>query len=485
MNKKPNKPGSHLHFASSADNSPEALMQQAIAALENGKLEVAEEQLVRIARDFPDIWQVHQALASLYAEQERWDEAFASIKTFLTHQPDDIMAYRLLTFAAEQIGDYDEALRAVDEVLKREPDDLDAYFIRAEFSTSAGNVEQALADFQHILTVDPDSIDARTGIARVLLLFTDRQQEAETIAREAVRLDEKDVPARIFLGQALAMQTRYDDALTEYRVALKLDPKNAVIHYQMGSVYEELADLTAAKKAYDAALRLNPEPAEFHRDILLHVGQMFLDQENPVTAIEYLERALEVDVEFENPELFLDLGDAYLQVGRVGEACEVLESGVDLDPENPDLHLQLAVAYRASDKLANAVTALRQAIELDPDFMEAYGELGFVLLGLERYKEAREAFRHILTAEPLNVQALSGLAMVAIGQQKPDEALKLARKVEEIEPAFIFGRYALIAALLANNDRPAADAIYQELAAKDPELGERAQLLFSSFSPKE
>lgn len=66
----------------------------------------------------------------------------------------------------------------------------------------------------------------------------------------------------------------------------------------------------------------------------------------------------------------------YMSLGDYDSAIARLESINDLDPNHPEVYYNLGVAYIKKEDYQKAVGALNNAVTLKPDFAEAYYSLG-------------------------------------------------------------------------------------------------------------
>lgn len=88
-------------------------------------------------------------------------------------------------------------------------------------------------------------------------LVTDPSSSASK-ARDALRLNSRDLDSYFVLAAALARNNQYSDARTTLRRAAALEPHNFVPYVLLGDIAVRRHDLQAAVSAYDRALALNP-----------------------------------------------------------------------------------------------------------------------------------------------------------------------------------------------------------------------------------
>ncbi len=85
-----------------------------------------------------------------------------------------------------------------------------------------------------------------------------------------------------------------------------------------------------------------------------------------------------------------NVGNAYREAGRFGEARALYEKAASMLPGFPEVHGNLGVAYFAERDLARAVASFRRAVELNPALEGAHGNLALIYENTGRPKLARE-----------------------------------------------------------------------------------------------
>ncbi|MBI2010319.1 MAG: tetratricopeptide repeat protein [Candidatus Chisholmbacteria bacterium] len=107
----------------------------------------------------------------------------------------------------------------------------------------------------------------------------------------------------------------------------------------------------------------------------------------------------------ETARLHNNLGMAYADEGRVGEAIWQYRRALELAPEfYPHIYHNLGNAYGVLGDVAEAEQFYRQAIELNPDFHLSYAQLINIYIGQEKYAEALSYAETLTRAYPGNIQ---------------------------------------------------------------------------------
>ncbi|HVW86398.1 MAG TPA: tetratricopeptide repeat protein [Bryobacteraceae bacterium] len=133
-----------------------------------------------------------------------------------------------------------------------------------------------------------------------------------------------------------------------------------------------------------------------------------------------------------------NLGNAYLQLGRVDDAVRVLEKA----PEEPRANNLLGLAELKAGDARAAESAFRRAINLQPDLAEANYNLGNLLAARSDYAEAAWYFGKAVAANPRDAESRHSYGLVLAlthdyrnARIQLEEALRLAPGSAEIRSA--------------------------------------------------
>jgi tetratricopeptide (TPR) repeat protein len=133
----------------------------------------------------------------------------------------------------------------------------------------------------------------------------------------------------------------------------------------------------------------------------------------------------------------LNLGNAFLDKGRLDEAIETFRQTTELNREYAMPHNNLGVALSRKGQIDQAIAAWRQAIKLKPDFPLALNNLGTALYKKGRFEEALPAWRRYTALKPddADAQCFLGCALWKAGNLV-DAGLAF-RKAIDVKPDMI------------------------------------------------
>ena len=211
----------------------------------------------------------------------------------------------------------DEAKRIAEAALTLDEKNAAAHQTLASAHRLNFDLESAAASFAKAVELDPDSTVAKRSLADMKRALG-KADEAETIYREILTVNDKDNQARTGLVLALFDQGKRSDAEVEMAKALAEAPGNVVL--LAGAAYSYAANKDGDKAVELARQAIEKEPRYIWSHIAL--GRGLLLQGKPVEA----EQALINARKYGNfPTLQYEIASARLAAGFFREAVEELK----------------------------------------------------------------------------------------------------------------------------------------------------------------
>lgn len=235
--------------------------------------------------------------------------------------------------------------------------------------------------------------------------------------------------AMMHLGNSLQSAGKLPQAIEAYQKAVGLNPAFARAWCALGAAQRQSLDMEAARLSYERALALAPALPQ----ALTNLGEWWLIQGEPVTALTYFDRVLQ----------------------RHPKHYEALSNRV--------------AALIEGDRYQDAEQAALAAIKVHPDKALLQVNLGNVLMQLGRGRPALVAFNKALELQPVCEEAFYNRALL-LGESR-DLAPAMAYIQRQItlkgESAGLLGRLAM--AQSASGEFTAAEATCRKLLSQQPE----------------
>ena len=241
--------------------------------------------------------------------------------------------------AAEAAGDLQAAEKYYDQALKVRPDYGPALTNLAGLLSALKRDDEAQRLVDEALRQHADKAGPHVA-AGIRALRRGDLAGAEREARDAVRKDERNVPAMLVMGQVFRLQGRLDTARFAVDNALALEPGNALLHVERGRVLLAQGERKDALVAFERAARLQPT----------------------------LSDALE------------PYGRLLLETGLSSDALQVFLALARLRPQSGAAQVLLANALRATKDYLGAEAAYKKALALEPNLHEVHFNLGVLYI---------------------------------------------------------------------------------------------------------
>jgi tetratricopeptide (TPR) repeat protein len=296
--------------------------------------------------------------------------------------------------------------------------DPDAAAILALLAASRGNYEEARQLLEPAATADP------TGEAALQLgILLQRQLgRSDTGAQHLTRVFRRgttapDGEAVFRAARAAQALGRMHDANTLYRAAVARSSDPA-IETGWGTLFFDTYNPPEALQSFHRVIKADEEWAPAH----LGVART-LANENPPAAAAAAEKALSIDPEFADAQLFLAGLD--LDNTRYDAARERIDRVLKSNPSNLDARALLAaIAYVRGDKAAFDAEVSR-VLAINPAYGEVYRVAGDLAASNYRFEEAVALTRRAVALDPGNIRAASDLGLHLMRTGDEAEARRL------------------------------------------------------------
>ena len=200
---------------------------------------------------------------SILFQQGRYKEAVQIFQEALAVNPNDAYLLHLLANCQYLIpGQLKNALQSIDQSLRLQPDEAYHYQLKALILVELKKNKEALEQINRAIQLAPESDEVR-AVQAYIFIKQERWAEAETAAREALRINAENIFAGNMLVSALNMQNKLTGSQTFVSRLLSKDPEDFTSHSSAGWTYLMQGNYPKAQLHFKEALRLNPnfEPA--------------------------------------------------------------------------------------------------------------------------------------------------------------------------------------------------------------------------------
>ncbi len=343
------------------------------------------------------------------------------------------IAYNVLAYVYNDLGDFDKSIWAIDKYISLVPDEANPYDSRADLYAYNGRLDEAIESYKKALGKKPDFMVSRAKLGN-MYVFKREYARAEECYRQLASDSEKSTRSwgRYLLAMIPAHQGKFEEALRVLDQGLAADEMERYqgneyvgkigskvdIYYGQGKPDLALKEMELFIPAY---ARVAPEDIVGGRDYRAYLlaragrqvearqvaasikkdiekkypetrqdrmsgywftmGLLELGAGDPSAAVGHFENAVKAGITMSS-SFGYRLGSAYLGAGRLGEAVEVLEKAArryDWErlysiPDGVLVEYQLAKAYDKSGWTTKAIQAYEEFLliwkDADPGIPE-------------------------------------------------------------------------------------------------------------------
>ena len=306
-----------------------------------------------------------------------------------------------------QQGQYDEALKDIGFLMERQPNNYqNIQYIVEEYismpSDRRGEYREKVIDFLYDIIAQnpeiPSAYVARANLRGVASDKSDAQTQNEMLEdyAQAIRLDEKSIPAFLERGKLYAQMKRYDEAIEDFSKLIELTEDAPFGSLYRAECYMEMGD-------------------------------------------EYLEKAIEdytqTIQQIGYTDAYIGRYCAFMRIGDYHKALSDANTLVNRSPDNPDAHIRKAHSLGVLGRIEEALDILRKVESMEEknpiDLAEAY-------LCLNRMDKSNEflhkAASEIKTTDERALLSFLRVVVLTLSGKNSDEPEKELRRI--IEEAF-------------------------------------------------
>ncbi|SRR5581483_2199958 len=181
----------------------------------------------------------------------------------------------------------------------------------------------------------------------------------------------------------------------------------------------------------------------------------------------------------EADDSWFQLGGRLLEQSDWAGAAEVFEICASRCPRNPGVYVNLGIAKWQSGRLRGARRAFEQALELDPESREALHGLAGVSLQQEDLETAFDLLCRLLSLGEKTPDILYNLALISHRRGRLEEAIGMYERAIEENPRFAEALLNLGHVLMDTGRQQEARARWRQAAHADPRLVQNYRILIT------
>ena len=365
-----------------------------------------------------EIADVRGILAELNEQARDYPAAFEAYKTRLGIYPTDIETNKKLANLYIKLNNQSKAIETLLYMLSfvSEPKDLLwVYENLIDLYVETEEYERAIEYSEKLLDVQgADKFKVRTNIANLNLKLHNFDTGIGML-EELVMMSQNGYEVTVELANAYKDQKRYEQALEQYTILLdKATQKEAKsVRSLICALYIDWAIDAASSGNHEEAFNNLNKASEYdalNPEIYFNKAEIYFEQKNYTSCIDYLNRALEYD-KFNDyhAKYRLRLAEAHHEMGNFFEEKKALTDLLKIDPKNAMGLYRSGLMYVAQHDTKSAEDCFNEALASDPQLVHAKYNLALIYESNNKDK-AKELFREVLEEDPSFKEARQALA---------------------------------------------------------------------------
>lgn len=219
----------------------------------------------------------------------------------------------------------------------------------------------------------------------------------------------------------------WHDDIVLYRKTLASAPDAYPIRLNLGAVYWDRGEMTLAEREWLVAVRENPRDPVLWNDL----GLLYAFKQDYSRAIALFEKAIEAEPLY--TDAHLNLGVAYLEMGRLDQAEQEFKRATNLSPLNVHARNRLGLLYIREGRRLEAEAEFQASLAVAPNVV-ALDNLGEIFMARHDTLRAEEAFARAVALNPTDIGARLNLAALYAATALRRDALEQYQEVLKIDP---------------------------------------------------
>jgi tetratricopeptide (TPR) repeat protein len=287
----------------------------------------------------------------------------------------------------------------------------------------------ALSDLEESLTLNAEQPDAQYMVGRLNSLPGGDRARAKSALDAAVRLTEKDPPAR---SKALLIRAGLgeddEQRLADYNEAVKIAPRSAEAFRSRGLYYLSKDEFDPALADLDKAIEFDPTSADSFE--AKGVAQFMMKDYD--ASLKTLDKAIELAPEI--PLAYTHRARIYAIRGDNDQALADLAKALELQPRAIDFLLLRARVYQQARKFDKALIDVNQVLRLSPGLEDALKLHAMLAAGTGRIDQAISDLEELNIETPDNTELMLQLALFYAADKQPQKAVDTYGEVLAKDP---------------------------------------------------
>jgi tetratricopeptide (TPR) repeat protein len=203
---------------------------------------------------------VHAAF--LYRKKQDLPSAAELLEKAIKTRDDVPQFYSFYASVLDEQQEYKKGIEMLTKAVEKFADNTQLRFYLGSMYDRVGRQDDTISEMRKVLALDADHVQALNYLAYTFSEQGKNLEEAESLARRAMKLQPNDAFILDTVGWVLFKQGRVEDAIQYLEAAFKLKPDESVIAEHLGDAYYVFELNDKAKQMYQKAVAHEGDPVK-------------------------------------------------------------------------------------------------------------------------------------------------------------------------------------------------------------------------------
>ena len=403
-------------------------LEQGVAAMRDGKLDVACSYLLHAVQLDPQNPEAHEQLGINYSKRQEWSDAAAEMKRAAELAPRNSQYHYNLGALHFKRRAYPDARAEFHQALDLDPGNADYRFAYASTFEAEEKLPQAQAEFEQLVARFPQKERAQYALASVLYREGNLPAGFDRV-EQAIRLDPQDADAYYLRAKIQQSQGKLAEAVQSLLVVTRIEPTHLNAHNLLSELYARLGKPEEARQEREAFAALK---AKLDSENFALLGTEDLRSGNYDLAEANFNQAVASDPH--NLQALYQLGLTLQQKREYSRAVDVYQQVLASNPRMAMVHAEMGLALASMGNKTEALPHLEQALKLQDDSFGLMLATGRAFLLLQDYARAEACLLRAQQLLPSQPMVLVNLFNVYQQWGKTTEAQRYAKLAADADP---------------------------------------------------
>lgn len=289
------------------------------------------EKAIEIAEEFnyeEEIEEIRFDLAMEYESTRNFQKAIKVLEQILEKKPNNEAAIYEVAYCYERTGNFDKCIEYYTKYIDNNPYSFTAWYNLGNIYFLKNNIEKALWAYDYSIIINGEFASAHFNMGNIYMQ-TQEYEKALVAYEKCAEIDENDALTISYLGEAYERLERYEEALECYRKSREINPGLAESWLGTGIILELRGEASQAINFIHQAVQLQPENSNYR----LVLGEALFKSERYTEAETELERAVQLDPLYTEAIILLAKTKANFNLDEAVDFLVRLENLHDLDAQ--------------------------------------------------------------------------------------------------------------------------------------------------------